>query len=181
MSRAGTFWVFGYGSLMWDPGFDHVAASDGLVRGWRRHWGIYSHEAWGTPERPGLVLTLVAGGSVRGRAFEIPARDQDRVTAYLDRRESAYMRRRVQVDLGGRRIDALTYVVDRHHPRYAGRLSLERAAAHIADGVGRKGSSLEYLAKMVSLLGGWGLNHTGAHDLLAAARSLGGACTRTGP
>ncbi len=175
MSRAETFWVFGYGSLMWDPGFDHVAASDGLVRGWRRHWGIYSHKAWGTRERPGLMLTLVAGGSVRGRAFEIPARDHDRVTAYLDRREAAYLCRRVHVDLGGRRIEALTYVANERHPRYAGRWPLERAAAHVADGVGRKGSSLEYLANTVSLLGGWGLDHTAAHDLLVAARSLRGA------
>ena len=118
---------------------------------------------------------LVAGGSVRGRVFEVPARDFDPVTAYLDRREAAYLRRRVHVDLGGRRIEALTYVANERHSRYAGRLPLERAAAHVADGVGRKGSSLEYLVMTVSFLIGWGLDHTAAHDLLVAARSLRGA------
>ena len=66
-------WVFGYGSLMWRPGFEHEERHSALLRGYHRAFCVYSHVHRGTPEKPGLVFGLDAGGSCRGVAFRVAA------------------------------------------------------------------------------------------------------------
>ena len=150
-------WVFGYGSLMWAPGFPHLEVRPALLRGYHRAFSMYSTIAWGSPERPGLVLALIRGGSCRGRAFRVAAAEREEVLAYLDKRERVYLRRMVPLDLGTVVISAVTYVADESHPNFAGKLPHDRAARLIRQGVGAKGSSRDYLANTVRHLDGLGV------------------------
>jgi cation transport protein ChaC len=142
-------WVFGYGSLMWRPGFDFEERTLATVRGYRRALCVYSHVHRGTPEKPGLVLGLDRGGSVKGVAFRI-AQDQAAATvAYLRSREQVTMVYRevwVQAALAdGRKVPALAYAVDRRHAQYAGALTLSELERLVAQGVGISGANPDYV------------------------------------
>lgn len=144
-----TYWVFGYGSLIWNPGFVYRSAQLGLLRGAHRALSIISHHYRGTPERPGLVFGLSRGGSCRGMAFEVEAAQWPEVRGYLDARElvtNVYrdvMRPVVLAD--GRRVSALAYVVDERHEQYAGPLSVEEQLAMVRAGVGSAGPNVDYV------------------------------------
>jgi cation transport protein ChaC len=143
------FWVFGYGSLMWRPGFAYMERREGRLRGYHRALCVLSHVHRGTPERPGLVLGLDRGGSCRGIAFRVAAELADETLAYLKAREQttgAYVDRRLPVDLDDRRrVTALTYVVDRRHPQYAGQLSDTDLIRLVRQGLGRSGPNPDYV------------------------------------
>jgi cation transport protein ChaC len=142
-------WVFGYGSLMWRPGFDFIDSALAWVHGYHRSLCIFSHVHRGTPERPGLVLGLDRGGSCQGVAFRVAAKDRDRTIAYLRERElvtSVYLEKSVALrfaDGGGAR--AIAYVVDRGHRQYAGRLPKDEMTRLIAEGVGINGDNPAYV------------------------------------
>jgi cation transport protein ChaC len=142
-------WVFGYGSLMWRPGFDYVERELAWLRGYHRALCIYSHVHRGTPDRPGLVLGLDRGGSCRGVAFRVEAQKADATVAYLRAREqvtSVYVERRVRVRLDdGRQVEALTYVVDRRHVQYAGKLPLDEILGYVRSGIGESGDNPAYV------------------------------------
>jgi cation transport protein ChaC len=142
-------WVFGYGSLMWLPGFDYVERQGALLRGWRRSLCIYSHVYRGTPERPGLVLGLDRGGACRGVAFRVAAASREQTIAYLRQRElvtAVYVEKNVLVTLADRtRTPALTFVADRRHRQYAGALDREKLLSLVAQGVGRSGPNADYV------------------------------------
>lgn len=147
--RESDFWVFGYGSLMWHPGFAHVETVRARLYGYRRTLCIYSHVHRGTPDKPGLVLGLDAGGSCLGIAFRVPGAMTDEVMAYLRERE---MSNRVYHEkwrplrlVDGRVVPALIYVADRHHIQYAGDLNAEDAAAIIASARGESGANIDYV------------------------------------
>jgi len=146
---AGGLWVFAYGSLMWRPGFAFDRQLPGAVRGWRRSLCVYSHIYRGTAQRPGLVLGLDRGGSCRGVAFCVAAAKREATIAYLRERElvtDVYFERFVRVDLGaGESVDALTYVVNRAHAQYAGRLTRERLLALVRQGAGQAGDNSDYV------------------------------------
>ena len=130
----GDFWVFGYGSLIWRPGFAHVETSRARLHGFRRSLCVYSWVHRGTEQRPGLVLGLDRGGSCIGLAFRVPGELRDEVVAYLRERElvtNVYLERMLPVRLAsGQSVAALCYVVDRRHAQYAGNISVEDAAAN---------------------------------------------------
>ena len=174
-------WIFGIGSLMWSPGFDHLEVQPALLRGYHRAFCIYSHYAWGTLERPGLVLGLLPGGSCRGRAFYIAPEQTETVLACLDRREGpAYRRVLVSVALPERTVEAHTYVAKPDHCRFAGKLPPERTVEFILKGKGRSGSSREYLQNTVRHLEEFGIRHGPLHRLLDLVEMVGGAA-RTRP
>ncbi len=165
---AGTdFWVFGYGSLMWRPGFDFAERTLATIRGYRRALCVYSHHHRGTPERPGLVLGLDRGGSCKGVAFRVEAARADDVLAYLRAREQVtmvYREVRARINLAdGREVIALSYAVDRRHKQYAGALELSALERLVAQGVGLSGANPDYVRQtyehMVEL---------GIHDRLLA-------------
>ena len=149
-------WVFGYGSLMWRPGFEHVERRPAVLHGRRRAFCIYSVHHRGRPERPGLVLGLVPGGSVRGMAFRVPEEAWPRAHAYLIDREQpteTYVEAYAPVRLeGGGMVEALVFLSDRSHPQWAGDLSLEQQAERIARADGLSGRNVDYLADLVSHL-----------------------------
>lgn len=150
-------WVFGYGSLMWRPGFTFVERRPARLHGYHRDFCVYSHVHRGTPERPGLVFGLDAGGSCRGVAFRVEAAAAEATRAYLQEREqvtAVYVERQASVTLvdSQQRVEALCFVVDRNHQQYAGKLDFERQVDIILHGEGRSGKNPEYLKSTVDHL-----------------------------
>ncbi|MFC7396205.1 gamma-glutamylcyclotransferase [Chelatococcus sp. GCM10030263] len=147
--RSAGLWVFGYGSLMWRPGFPFLEQRRAVVRGFHRALCIYSHVHRGTADRPGLVLGLDRGGSCLGLAFRVAAGDATETIAYLRAREQAtavYVERHVRVTFpDGESATALTYVADRRHPQYAGRLSDAEVVRLVRQGIGQSGRNPEYV------------------------------------
>lgn len=149
-------WVFGYGSLIWNPGFAHISAQLGLLRGAHRSLSIISHHHRGTVERPGLVFGLARGGSCRGMVFEVRPEDWAGVRAYLEEREqvtSVYrdaMRPVVLED--GRRVSALAFLVDEKHEQYAGGLSIDQQVEMVLAGEGISGRNVDYVLNTIDHL-----------------------------
>ena len=169
----GDVWVFGYGSLMWRPGFQYHAVEPALLRGYHRAFCVYSVRYRGTAECPGLVLGLDRGGSCRGRAFGIAAAHAEKALAYLDRRElvtGVYERRALPVELPNRRVTAYAYVVDRAHRQYVRKLSLDEAAEVISRGCGDAGDNRDYLENAVAHLDALGIDDSPAHRLMRVVR-----------
>ncbi len=169
----GDIWVFGYGSLMWRPGFEHMARADALLRGYRRRLCVVSRHHRGTAARPGLVMGLDRGGACRGVAYRVPEAAVPETLAYLDEREIAhypvYRRSTVTVDLGGgRRQRAVTYTVDRREADYAGALSVDQQAAIVAGAHGLSGPNAEYLRQTVAHVHAMGLRDRALEAVLAA-------------
>ncbi|WP_395666946.1 gamma-glutamylcyclotransferase [Methylocella sp.] len=146
---ADDLWVFGYGSLMWRPGFDFVERRDATVRGYRRALCVYSHVHRGTVETPGLVLGLDRGGACRGVAFRVEAARREATLDYLRAREQAtavYREILLPARLrGGGTVSAVAYVADRRHVQYAGRLDRPELARLVRQGVGISGPNVEYV------------------------------------
>jgi cation transport protein ChaC len=138
-------WVFGYGSLMWDPGFAFAERHPALLHGWHRAFSLSSSESWGSAERPGLVLALHPGGACRGVAYRVAPEHWPQAQAYLEQRERAYRHVEVGVRLREGAVRALTFARDPEHPRFVGKLPVAESARLIRQGEGRKGSSLSYL------------------------------------
>ncbi|SLN26404.1 gamma-glutamylcyclotransferase [Oceanibacterium hippocampi] len=172
-------WVFGYGSLMWRPGFDHLGIEPALLRGYHRAFCVRSVVHRGTRARPGLVLGLDNGGACRGRAIRVAAPDREYVVDYLYRREmvtSVYRPRIVRVRLTARdeTVPALAFVVDRRHEQYCGKLALDEAAAVIAAASGRGGPNVEYLRSTITHLDELGIAEGPLHRILALAETAKG-------
>ena len=148
--------MFGYGSLMWRPGFAYEGWAHGLLRGFRRAFCIYSVHHRGTPERPGLVLGLAPGVGVRGVAYRVAEADWPAAYAYLLEREQpteTYVEARAEVELDtGARTPALVFLSDERHPQWAGVLNLERQAELIAGAWGVSGRNVDYLRDLVEHL-----------------------------
>jgi cation transport protein ChaC len=163
-------WVFGYGSLMWRPGFAFVERSPATLQGRRRCFCIYSVHHRGTYERPGLVLGLAPGGSVRGMAYRVAPEGWADVYAYLVEREQpteTYVEARRTVRLAdGRQVEAMVFLSDGGHPQWAGALSLERQAELIAGAIGLSGRNVDYLRDLVEHLGQEGVHDRAMQALL---------------
>jgi glutathione-specific gamma-glutamylcyclotransferase len=164
------FWVFAYGSLMWNPGFPHLEVRPARLLGYHRAFCVYSNRYRGTPERPGLVLGLDRGGSCLGRVYKVSAADGPEVGRTLDEREmrgGVYDPRWVEVRFtDGSRAQAYAYVVDRAHPHYAGRLDLETLTVLITHAAGERGSNIDYLVNTVRHLDELGIAESALHELL---------------
>ena len=146
---SGDFWVFGYGSLMWNPGFAHVEAVKARLFGYHRALCIHSRLYRGTPERTGLVMGLDRGGSCVGIAFRVAAGEAAAVTQYLHEREMMnYVYRDLRLGIrtdDGRRAVALAFVADQRNPQFAGHLSVEEAAKIVRGARGTAGSNEDYV------------------------------------
>src|SRR6266581_4946583 len=147
----GELWVFGYGSLMWRPGFAFIEQVPARLIGEHRALCVYSYVHRGTPEKPGLVLGLDRGGACRGIAFRVAEQNRAATVAYLRAREqvtSVYreVMRSVWLENETRqRVSALAYIVDRGHVQYAGRLSLAEQLRHVRQGHGKSGANRDYV------------------------------------
>jgi len=174
-------WVFAYGSLMWRPGFEYLERLPARVTGLHRSLCVYSFVHRGTPERPGLVLGLDRGGACRGVAYRVAAGKRADTMAYLRQREQVTriyieaMRNVTLMDHVERRVSALLFLVDRGHPQYAGKLSIEQQLHHIRQAHGKSGANPDYVLATVAELESFGYRDEnlrqlaerlrGAHDL----------------
>lgn len=161
---------------MWRPGFEFEEQRPARLYGYHRAFCIYSHVHRGTPEQPGLVFGLDAGGSCRGIAFRVDGARAEDTRRYLFAREqvtSVYLDVIKPVELldEGRRVDALCFIVDRQHAQYAGALPFERQVELIVKGKGSSGENPEYLESMVRHLEQAGIADKELVDLWQAVRA----------
>jgi cation transport protein ChaC len=164
-------WIFGYGSLMWRPGFDHLGVEDAQLFGYHRAFCVSSVVHRGTRERPGLVLGLDRGGSCRGKAILCPSAIREPVIDYLYRREmvtSVYVPRMVRIKITGQAqmASALTFVADPTHEQYCGKPGIEEAAKIIASAHGRGGPNREYLKSTIDHLDEFGISDGPLHQIM---------------
>jgi len=164
-------WVFGYGSLMWRPGFEFIEQVPARLIGEHRALCVYSFDHRGTPEKPGLVLGLDRGGACRGIAFRVAAAKRDHTIEYLRSREQTTnvyreVMRSVWLENEARqRVSALAYVVDRGHVQYAGRLSLAEQLRYVQQGHGRSGNNRDYVLSTVKSIEAQGFRDPQLHQL----------------
>jgi cation transport protein ChaC len=169
----GDLWVFGYGSLMWRPGFEFTEQVPARLIGEHRALCVYSFDHRGTPEKPGLVLGLDRGGACRGVAFRVAAKQRGDTIDYLRSREqTTHVYREVMrsvwlEDEARQRVSALAYVVDRGHVQYAGRLSLTEQVRYVRQGHGRSGNNRDYVLSTVKSIEAQGFRDTQLHRLAA--------------
>ncbi|MEO6394432.1 MAG: gamma-glutamylcyclotransferase [Devosia sp.] len=165
-------WVFAYGSLIWNPGFDFLRSERALLRGAHRSLSIYSHRHRGTPEKPGLVFGLSRGGSCRGVAFEVSEANWEDVFNYLEAREQdrgVYRTTRRNVMLAdGATVNALAYLVNEKHPQFAGRLELDEQVRLVRAGIGESGHNSEYVRNTASHLLALGIVDPSLAEIVAA-------------
>ena len=174
----GELWVFGYGSLMWRPGFPFEAQVPGLLSGAHRALCVYSVLHRGTRDEPGLVLGLDQGGACQGVAFRVSPGAEDDTVAYLREREQvtdvyveAYRNVTLQ-DGSDRTVTALTYLADRDHPQYAGPLSLDEQLRIVRKCSGQAGANIEYVLNTVQHLEELGVHDDMLADLAALLRRV---------
>lgn len=169
-------WVFGYGSLIWRPGFEHLERHPARLRGAHRALCVFSHVHRGTPEKPGLVLGLDLGGACRGVAYRVAAKKRAETIAYLRAREQATsvyretLRNVTLLTEPERQVSALVYMIDRGHKQYAGRLDLATRLHLVRQGHGRSGANPEYVLETVGALEKLGLYDRDLHLLAEKLR-----------
>ncbi len=183
LGRDGEFWVFAYGSLIWHPDFPVAEQMMAQAFGYHRSFCVYSFHYRGTREQPGLVLGLDRGGSCHGVAMRVARRDTLDVARYLWRREMvshAYVPRELTIDAGPletvqcsgskkrRRVKAHCFVADQTHEQYAGRLGFDETVQLLRQGVGNRGTNIDYLNATVSQLEGLGIVDAKLRRLTAA-------------
>jgi glutathione-specific gamma-glutamylcyclotransferase len=170
-SEPADLWVFGYGSLMWRPGFEFIEQVPARLIGEHRALCVYSFDHRGTPEKPGLVLGLDRGGACRGVAFRVASRLRGATIDYLRGREqTTHVYREVMRSVwleneARQRVSALAYVVDRGHVQYAGRLTLSEQLRYVQQGHGRSGNNRDYVLSTVKSIEAQGFRDPQLHQL----------------
>jgi cation transport protein ChaC len=167
-------WLFGYGSLMWNPALHFVERRGGIVRGWHRRYCLWLHVGRGSPENPGLMLALDRGGSCAGVLFRVAAAEARSELLLAWRREmftNAYNSRWVTAQTAGGPVRAVTFVANRLYDRYAGPLEESDIAARLASASGTLGSCREYLDETVASLHAIGLHDRALERLQDLVRS----------
>ena len=171
-------WVFGYGSLMWNPGFEFTERVLATLPGYARTFCMRSIHHRGTDDHPGLVLALdeMAESECRGIALCVAPDHKADVLEYLRERElisSAYLEKFLMLDLvDGRRVEAVAYVVDTGHVQYCGGMPLEEQAQIISTAVGGRGPNTEYLYNTADHLGELGIEDADLTWLAEKVRNL---------
>lgn len=146
--RRKRIWVFGYGSLMWNPAFHYVERHTARVHGFHRQFCLWARGGRGSAERPGLMLSLESGGSCTGVAYRIaPGAAASELDVLWRREMSSWSYRPVWVTAHMRRgtEPAIVFAVNRSHERYVPGLDTETIARYLATGAGLNGSCREYL------------------------------------
>ncbi len=171
-------WLFGYGSLMWRPGFEHLERRQARLFGWHRRFCVWTAVARGSLDRPGLGLGLDHGGSCRGMAFRLAGDTAAQQLVSVWRREmltGIYEPRWAPLHLGDHTAQGVAFVVRRAHPQYAGQMPPATSAGYIAAAVGENGSCLEYLANTLAELRALGIRDRALERLRELAE---GSATR---
>lgn len=197
-------WIFGYGSLMWNPGFAYHCWRPAMLRGYHRSYSMYSTRNRGTTGRPGMILSLSLGRQCAGRAFHVEPGQEQAALEYLDKREGvgrAHRRVRIPLHLmdgvrgaggepvsagegpeaagaegDGGLIHAHTYLPILNYTNYIHGIPMSRQAELIARGEGYGGSSFDYLRNLIEILAGMGIAEPELEKLFGEVRRIQG-CT----
>lgn len=176
MAQISTHWVFGYGSLVWRPGFEFVRQAPALMRGVHRRLCVYSQRHRGTSVQPGLVFGLMPGGSCRGMAFEVAAERWREVHAYLSEREmdnGVYRETTRPVLLAdGATVPALAFVADTRHLQYAGKLAIAEQVRLVRAGIGESGPNPDYVLETARKLGELGIRDRYLDEVVVALHGV---------
>lgn len=167
-------WIFGYGSLMWNPAFHHAETRSARIYGYHRRFCLWTPMGRGTPERPGLTLGLQRGGSCHGLVLRIPSHQVDAETRFVWRREmlaGGYRAAWVRAHCNGQTVRAVTFVVDPKHHRYGGKVPLADTVQTIATAQGRLGRCRDYLHNLILHLDALGLTDGEMHHLYQLVES----------
>ena len=172
----GDLWIFGYGSLMWAPGFAYKDKAPARVHGYHRALCILSTRYRGTRRKPGLVMGLCRGGSCWGMAFRVEAARVRGALIRLWRREMprrVYAPRLLRVDLpSGRRVRALAFLADPTHPAYVRELDLHGRVRLVAQGIGQRGRCVDYIRNTLGEMHAVGVRDPHLERILHAALAL---------
>jgi cation transport protein ChaC len=177
--QTGRLWVFGYGSLIWNPGFPVADRQIARLDGWHRSFCMRSIHHRGSVEAPGLVLALdrQENALCDGVAFAVAPGQEDATVTALRERElvsSAYLETMLPVTLRqGGTVTALVYVIDPDHDQYCGGLPLEQQARIIARSVGGRGSNRDYLFSTADHLSALGITDPDLVWLADQVRQIG--------
>lgn len=169
----GDIWVFGYGSLIWNPAFHHDERRIARLHGFHRRFCLWTHLGRGTPDQPGLVLGLERGGSCTGLAYRVPRDAAEEEMDIVWRREmisGAYTPRWVKLRVGRRTVVGLTFVINHEHPRYSGEIPEAEVISAIANASGPLGPCAEYLFNTVSHLRRMGINDAPLESLASGVQ-----------
>ncbi len=172
-----TMWVFGYGSLLWNPGFEPVESATAVLPDYHRSFCMLSIHHRGSVEEPGLVLALdkAAGQTCTGVALRVAPAEEADVLAALRERElisSAYYEEHVGLTLrDGREVEALTYVIEPAHEQYC-QFELEQQAQMIARAKGGRGPNPDYLFNTADHLAALGIRDPDMEWLVTRVRQL---------
>jgi cation transport protein ChaC len=182
---AGDLWLFGYGSLLWKPGFEYAERRMATVQGWHRSFCLKIARFRATRDQNGLMMVLDRGGQCQGMILRVPADQAATVLNGLFHRElvvnpPATPPRWLTAQTEEGPVQALGFVIDRRSPFYAGNLPLEDVADVLANAAGHWGSCAEYLQNTVAHLEElrirdrnlWRLQALVAEQIMAAASPL---------
>jgi cation transport protein ChaC len=165
-------WLFAYGSLIWNPAFHFAERRVARLYGYHRRFCLWTSLGRGTPERPGLMLGLERGGSCAGIAYRIAAEAVETELNVIWRREmvtGAYAPSWVRTRIGGQLVNAVTFLINRRHERYAHRLGDDQVAAVVAVAEGRLGACRDYLFNTLQHLEELGIHD---HGLVRVAQRV---------
>ena len=168
-------WVFGYGSLVWNPAFHFVESRIAHLHGWHRSFCFWSRMGRGSPERPGLMMGLMPGGACRGIAYRIARAAAEIELRALLMREmlgTAYRMRWVDVTGAEGPVRAITFTANKEHTTFCGRMPLEEAARYIATARGKFGCSRDYLDNTVRHLEALGIRDRNLRKLHALVEKI---------
>jgi cation transport protein ChaC len=172
--RGTPFYIFAYGSLMWNPSFTYDARHVATIRGYHRSFRVWSRINRGTPEKPGLVLTLECGGSCRGLVYRIPADLVQEQMNLIWKREmnfGSYIPKWLNCSVGDETFRALAFTVNRQCSGYAGQIPMEAVVEAIASATGRYGPAYEYLFKTIESLREHGIRDSRVEQLASLVRA----------
>ncbi len=146
-------WVFGYGSLMWDPAFRFAEVRRATLTGYHRRFCLRSEVGRGTPEKPGLMAGLDLGGVCNGLVFRVEADRLEEESHYIWRREMllrSYAPEFLPMETGQGAVEAMAFVVNRDNPLLLPPMDLAETARRIAQAEGYLGPNIDYLENLAS-------------------------------
>ena len=172
---ASDLWIFGYGSLMWDPSVEFTEVRQARATGFQRSFCLWDEGGRATADNPGLMLALDEGGFCDGLAFRIDAAQVDHETFVLFRREMiapAYRPAWLALDTPAGPVEALGFVADRGMDNIRPGIPLDTQARMIASAQGVLGTNFDYLADTHAHLQLLGIEDAYISSVVAATRAL---------
>ena len=170
-------WVFGYGSLMWNPALHVTESRKAFVPGYQRSFSLSLIIGRAMPDAPGLMLAIEPGAGMTGVVHRIDADAVEAETQVLWMREmmsGAYTPAWVLAETDNGPVEAITFVINKAHARYAGDLPLEEQAARIARAEGQAGNNRDYLYRCRRELCSMGVADPYVERLFSAVCSITG-------